>query len=73
MNARQADFDKLVQRTVADLEKRGRELVTRIQDRTQRVRAEREVQRQIGEIKRSVKVEPKESVKSVVTNIRHAR
>ena len=64
---RQADFDKLVQRTVADLEKRGRELVSRIQDRTQRVRAEREVQRQIGEIKRSVKVEPKESVKSVVT------
>jgi DNA mismatch repair protein MutS2 len=64
---RQLTFDNLVQRTVADLEKRGRELVTRIEDRTQRMRAEREVQRQIGEIKRSVKVEPKEPVKSVVT------
>ena len=69
---RQADFDKLVQRTVADLEKRGRELVTRIQDRTQRVRAEREVQRQVGEIKRAVERPTKTetpqpvSVKSVV-------
>lgn len=52
---RQLTFDNLVQRTVADLEKRGRELVTRIEDRTQRVRTEREVQRHIGEIKRSVK------------------
>lgn len=60
---RQLTFDNLVQRTVADLEKRGRELVTRIQDKTERVRAEREVQRHIGEIKRSVKPEaPKKSV-----------
>ena len=53
---RQSAFDNMVQRTIADLEKRGRELVTRIEDRTQRVRAEREVQRQVGEIKRAVKV-----------------
>ncbi len=53
---RQLTFDNLVQRTVADLEKRSRELVTRIQDKTERVRAEREVQRQISEVKRSVKV-----------------
>ena len=66
---RQATFDNLVQRTVADLEKRGRDLVTRIQDKTERVRAEREVQRQIIEIKRSVKREVQSepvSVKSVV-------
>jgi hypothetical protein len=54
---RQLTFDNLVQRTVADLEKRGRELVTRIEDKTERVRAEREVQRRIPEIKRAVKVE----------------
>jgi DNA mismatch repair protein MutS2 len=51
---RQLTFDNLVQRTVADLEKRTRELVTRIEDRTERIRAERQAQRQIGEIKRSV-------------------
>jgi len=65
---RQLTFDNLVQRTVADLEKRGRELVTRIEDKTERVRAEREVQRRIPEIKRAVKVETPQpvSVKSVV-------
>lgn len=66
---RQLTFDNLVQRTVADLEKRGRELVTRIESKTERVRAEREVQRQIGEIKRSVQREAKveAKVESVVT------
>ena len=38
---RQLTFDNLVQRTMADLEKRARDLVTRIQDKTERVRAER--------------------------------
>jgi DNA mismatch repair protein MutS2 len=59
---RQSMFDNLVQRTVADLEKRARELVTRIQEKTERVRTERQVQRQIGEIKRSVKIVPPEPV-----------
>ena len=66
---RQSTFDSLVQRTVADLEKRARELVTRIQDKTERVRAEREVQRGIAEVKRSVQRVAKpaapESVQSV--------
>jgi len=53
---RQLTFDNLVQRTLADLEKRAHELVTRIENKTERVRAEREVQRNVGEIKRSVKV-----------------
>jgi len=59
---RQSTFDSLVQRTVADLEKRARELVTRIEEKTERVRAERQVQRQIGEIKRSVKIVAPEPV-----------
>lgn len=51
---RQAEFDQTVQRTIADLEKRSRELVARITDRTERVRVEREAQRQVAEIKRTV-------------------
>lgn len=50
---RQSTFDQTVQRTMAELEKRARELVTRIEDRTERVRAERDAQRQIAEIKRT--------------------
>jgi DNA mismatch repair protein MutS2 len=47
-------FEQVAQRTVADLEKRARELVGRIEDRTERIRAEREAQRQVAEMKRAV-------------------
>jgi len=50
---RQTAFEQLAQRTVADLEKRARELVGRIEDRTERIRAEREAQRQVAEMKRA--------------------
>src|SRR5262249_38705504 len=50
---RQSAFEQLAQRTIADLEKRARELVSRIEDRTERIRAEREAQRQVGEMKRA--------------------
>jgi len=50
---RQAAFDQTVQRTIADLEKRSRELIAKIADRTERVRVEREAQRQVAEIKRT--------------------
>lgn len=65
---RQVTFDNTVQRTLADLEKRARELVTRIQDKAERTRAEREVQRRIPEIKRSVqpKTSEPERVESAV-------
>ena len=49
---RRAAFDQTVQRTITELEKRARELVARIEDRTQRVRVERDAQRQIAEMKR---------------------
>lgn len=51
---RQATFDQTVQRTIAEVEKHARELVARIEDRTQRVRVERDSQRQIAEMKRVV-------------------
>ncbi len=51
---RQSTFDGMVQRTLADLEKRARELVARIEDKAERVRAEREVQRGVAEVKRTV-------------------
>jgi DNA mismatch repair protein MutS2 len=50
---RQVAFEQVAQRTVADLEKRARELVGRIEDRAERIRAEREAQRQVAEIKRA--------------------
>ena len=50
---RQATFDQNVQRTLAELEKRAQELVARIQDKTERVRVEREAQRQVAEMKRT--------------------
>ncbi|HEX5884239.1 MAG TPA: Smr/MutS family protein, partial [Pyrinomonadaceae bacterium] len=54
---RQATFDQTIQRTLAELEKRARELVARIQDRTERVRVEREAQRQVAEMKRAAQRE----------------
>jgi len=51
---RQAEFDKTVQRTISELEKRSQDLVARIADRAERVRLEREAQRQVAEMKRTV-------------------
>lgn len=50
---RQAEFDQTVQRTIADLERRSRELVAKITDRAERMRVEREAQREVAEIKRT--------------------
>ncbi len=50
---RQSTFELTVQRTIAEVEKRARELVAKIEDRAERVRVERDVQRRVGEMKRS--------------------
>jgi DNA mismatch repair protein MutS2 len=50
---RQASFEQVAQRMVAELEKRGRELLGKIADRAERTRAEREAQRQVAEMKRA--------------------
>jgi DNA mismatch repair protein MutS2 len=50
---RQTAFEQLTQRAVADLEKRARELVGKIEDRTERIRAERDAQRHVAEMKRA--------------------
>ncbi|HEX6285830.1 MAG TPA: Smr/MutS family protein [Pyrinomonadaceae bacterium] len=50
---RQTAFEQVAQRIVADLEKRARELVGKIADRTEKIRAERDAQRQVAEIKRA--------------------
>ena len=54
---RQSIFDQTMQRAIADLEKRARELVAKIEDRTERVRVERDAQRQIAEMKRTAQRE----------------
>jgi DNA mismatch repair protein MutS2 len=50
---RQATFDQTVQRTIAELEKHARELVGKIEDRTERIRVERDAQRRITDMKRT--------------------
>ena len=50
---RKSEFDQSVQRTIGEIEKRSRELVAKIEDRTERIRLERESQRQIAEMKRT--------------------
>lgn len=50
---RKSAFDQSVQRTIREIEKRAGELVSKIQDRTERIRLERESQRQIAEMKRA--------------------
>ena len=54
---RQSTFDQTVQRTIAELERRARELVAKIEDRTERVRVERDAQRRIAEMKRTAQRE----------------
>ncbi|HKS08409.1 MAG TPA: Smr/MutS family protein [Pyrinomonadaceae bacterium] len=58
---RQASFEQVAQRMVAELEKRGRELIGKIADRAERTRVEREAQRHVAEMKRAAQ----SAVKSV--------
>ena len=49
---RQAKFEKALSTTVHEFEKRSRELVATIQDRSARLKVERESQRRVAELKR---------------------
>jgi DNA mismatch repair protein MutS2 len=49
---RQIDFERILQLQITEFEKKARELVGRIQDRAERLKVEREAQRQTAEIKR---------------------
>ncbi|HSS22273.1 MAG TPA: Smr/MutS family protein [Pyrinomonadaceae bacterium] len=49
---RQVVFQKQLDKTVSELEKRSRELVASIQDRSERLKVEREAQRRVAELKR---------------------
>jgi DNA mismatch repair protein MutS2 len=54
---RQSTFDQTLQRAISELEKHARELVAKIEDRTERVRVERDAQRRIAEMKRTAQRE----------------
>ena len=54
---RQSTFDQTLQRAITEIEKRARELVATIEDRTERVRVERDAQRRIAEMKRTAQRE----------------
>jgi DNA mismatch repair protein MutS2 len=49
---RQAQFQKSLETTVNEFEKRSRELIATIQDRSERLKVEREAQRRVAELKR---------------------
>jgi DNA mismatch repair protein MutS2 len=49
---RQIVFQRALEKTVSEFEKRSRELVATIQDRSERLKIERESQRRAGELKR---------------------
>jgi DNA mismatch repair protein MutS2 len=49
---RQQSFQKELDKTVSELEKKSRELVASIQDRSERLKVEREAQRRVAELKR---------------------
>jgi DNA mismatch repair protein MutS2 len=50
--ARESLFQKSLETTIREFEKRSRELIASIQDRSERLRAERESQRRMAELKR---------------------
>jgi DNA mismatch repair protein MutS2 len=49
---RQAEFQSMVDKTVKQFEVRARELIVTIQDRSERLKVEREAQRRVAELKR---------------------
>jgi DNA mismatch repair protein MutS2 len=49
---RQAAFQSALERVVSDFEKRSRELLATVQDRSERLKLERETQRRVAELKR---------------------
>jgi DNA mismatch repair protein MutS2 len=49
---RQSLFQKSLDRTISEFEKRSRELIATIQDRSERLKVEREAQRRVAELKR---------------------
>jgi DNA mismatch repair protein MutS2 len=51
---RQIAFARALEKTVAEFEKKSRELVATIQDRSERLKVERESQRRVAELKREV-------------------
>jgi DNA mismatch repair protein MutS2 len=49
---RQISFQAALEKTVLDFERRSRELLTNVQDRSERLKLEREAQRRVAELKR---------------------
>jgi DNA mismatch repair protein MutS2 len=53
---RQAVFESELARNVSELEKRSKELLSKIEDRAERLKVEREAQKRAGELKREVQL-----------------
>lgn len=61
---RLASLDVAIRRTIEEFEQRGRELVSHVQDRTDRLKLEKETQKQIAHLKR----EAQRTVQTVLAN-----
>ncbi|HSE22663.1 MAG TPA: Smr/MutS family protein [Pyrinomonadaceae bacterium] len=51
---RQTDYEQIVQHALQDVERKSRELLARIEDRSERLKVEREAQRNIATLKREM-------------------
>jgi DNA mismatch repair protein MutS2 len=70
---RQIIFQRALEKTVSEFEKRSRELIATIQDRSERLKVERESQRRVAELKREAQRAPaagskRESILSVTAS-----
>ena len=61
---RQIAYEQALQRTVGDIERRAREMVSKIQDRAERIKLEKEAQRLTAEIKREAQRASKVATKT---------
>ncbi|HEV2884116.1 MAG TPA: Smr/MutS family protein [Pyrinomonadaceae bacterium] len=53
---RQSTFESALQKNISDFEKQSRELLSKIEDRAERLKVEREAQKRAGELKRAMRV-----------------
>lgn len=67
--ARQTEFEAELKRNVAEFEMQSRELLSRIADRAERLKVEREAQKRVGELKRAAQ---RVVMKSSASDVRKA-
>jgi DNA mismatch repair protein MutS2 len=70
---REAAFESELLTAIEDFEKRSREMVSKIEDRTERARVEREAQKRAAELKREAQRTARSAAASASTRTQHTR